>query len=131
MLDRVLAWFSCGDASAVAAKLAVEKYGEDCEVCYCDTFAYEHPDNRRFFADVERWLGKKIKVLSGKYADIYDVFDRTGWLIGPAGARCTTELKKNVRIAYQRVDDTHVFGFTSEEQGRIDRFRRESPEIRS
>jgi PP-loop superfamily ATP-utilizing enzyme len=42
-MKRVLVWFSCGAASAVAAKLAVEKYGDQCEVLYCDTLAYEHP----------------------------------------------------------------------------------------
>ncbi len=129
-MKRVLAWFSCGDASAVAAKLAVEKYGDACEVCYCDTFAHEHPDNRRFFADVERWIGKQIKVLSSPdYSDIYDVFNKTRWLIGPKGARCTTELKKNVRKAYQKTDDIHVFGFTADEQHRVDRFWKENPEL--
>lgn len=129
-MSRVLSWFSCGAASAVAAKLAVEKYGDRCEVLYCDTFAYEHPDNRRFFADVERWIGQPIKVLrSDKYTDIYDVFERTRWLVGVGGARCTTELKKNVRKAYQLVDDVHVFGFTADEQARVTRFRAENPEL--
>jgi len=129
-VSRVLAWFSCGDASAVAAQLAVEKYGDRCEVLYCDTFAYEHPDNRRFFVDVENWIGKKIKVLkSEEYRDIYDVFEKTRWLIGVHGARCTTELKKNVRKAYQRPDDLHIFGFTSDEQHRVDRFFEENPEL--
>jgi len=128
--QRVLAWFSCGDASAVAAKLTVERYGDRCEVCYCDTFAYEHPDNRRFFADVERWLGRQIRVLhSPEYRDIYDVFHRTRWLVGIGGARCTTELKKNVRKAYQRVDDLHVFGFTADEGHRVARFWSENPEL--
>ena len=100
-MKRVLAWFSCGDASAVAAKLAVDKFGDRSEVLYCDTFAYEHPDNRRFFSDVEKWIGKAIKVLkSPTYSDIYDVFYKTRWLVGVGGARCTTELKKNVRRAY-------------------------------
>lgn len=127
---RVLSWFSCGDASAVTAKLMVEKYGDQCEVLYCDTFAYEHPDNRRFFSDVERWIGRRIGILrSTEYADIYDVFERTKWIVGVGGARCTTELKKNVRKAYQRVDDIHAFGFTSEEKTRIDRFWQENPEL--
>lgn len=127
---RVLAWFSCGDASAVAAKLAVEKYGARCEVLYCDTFAYEHPDNRRFFRDVEKWLGVPIKIIrSDEYKDIYDVFKKTRWLVGVSGARCTTELKKNVRRAYQRPDDSHVFGFTSDEMIRATRFREGSPEV--
>jgi len=129
-MSRVLAWFSCGDASAVAAKLAVEKYRDCCEVLYCDTFAYEHPDNRRFFKDVERWIGKKIKVLkSDKYTDIFDVFKRTRWLVGNRGARCTTELKKNVRVAYQKVDDIHVFGFTKDEQHRAKQFNNENPDL--
>lgn len=128
--SRVLAWFSCGEASAATAKLAVEKYGERCEVLYCDTFAYEHPDNRRFFADVEKWIGREIKILrSPEYSDIYDVFKRTRWLVGVGGARCTTELKKKVRKAYQRVDDVHAFGFTADEQHRVDRFRQENPEL--
>lgn len=114
----------------MAAKLAVEKYGSRCEVLYCDTFAYEHPDNRRFFDDIQRWLGQEIKVLkSEKYSDIYDVFEKTRWLIGVKGARCTTELKKNVRKAYQEADDVHVFGFTSEEGKRIERFWAENPEL--
>lgn len=128
--DRVLAWFSCGDASAVAAKLAVEEFGSACEVLYCDTFAYEHPDNRRFFADVQAWLGTEIKILrSEKYTDIFDVFRKTRWLVGVGGARCTTELKKNVRKDYQRVDDLHVFGFTREEESRILKFEQENPEL--
>lgn len=128
-MSRVLVWFSCGAASAVAAKMAVDKYGDRCEVLYCDTLAYEHPDNPRFMADVSRWIGKEIKLLkSDKYKDIFDVFTRTGWLIGVGGARCTTELKKNVRKAYQRNGDIQVFGLTSDEQKRIDRFEDENPD---
>ena len=129
-LKRVLAWFSCGSASAVAAKLAVENYGEACEVVYCDTLAYEHPDNRRFLADVERWLGVPITILkSDTYTDIYDVFTRTRWLVGVSGARCTTELKKNVRTAYQRPDDLHVFGLTADEYGRSVTLRRTNHDL--
>lgn len=129
-MSRVLAWFSCGDASAVAAKLAVDKYGDRCEVLYCDTFAYEHPDNRRFFHDVEQWIGRSIKILASyDYKDIYDVFMRTRYLVGIHGARCTTELKKNVRKAYQQVDDVHVFGFTVDEGKRIERMKQENHEL--
>lgn len=129
-MSRALAWFSCGAASAVAAKLAVAKYGAECEVLYCDTFMFEHRDNLRFFDDVERWLRQPIKLLrSQKYLDIYDVFEKTKWLVGPKGARCTTELKKNVRKAYQRPDDIHVFGFTADEAHRVTRFNAENPEL--
>jgi hypothetical protein len=129
-VNRVLAWFSCGSASAYAAKLAVQEYGDLCEVVYCDTFEFEHPDNRRFLADVERWIGKSVKILkSAEYENIYDVFRKTRWLIGVEGARCTTELKKNVRKAYQTVDDLHIFGFTYEEGHRIQKLHEENPEI--
>jgi len=126
---RTLVWFSCGAASAVAAKMAVEKY-PDCEVLYCDTLAYEHPDNMRFLNDVAKWLGKEIKLLkSRKYIDIFDVFDKTGWLIGKDGARCTKELKKEVRKDYQREGDIHIFGLTADEEERIERFEDQNNDI--
>lgn len=66
--QRIVVWFSCGAASAMAAKLAVEKYGERCIVVYCDTSKSEHPDNLRFLADVERWIGKPVlRIRSEKY----------------------------------------------------------------
>lgn len=124
---RVLCWFSCGSASAVAAKLAVEKYKELAEVIYCDTLAYEHPDNLRFLKDVSKWIGKEIKIIgSKKYKDIFDVFEKTKYLVGPRGARCTVELKKRVRMEYQRPDDIHVFGFTREEKKRVERFKEQN-----
>jgi hypothetical protein len=127
---RTLVWFSCGAASAVAAKMAVDKY-PDCEVLYCDTLAYEHPDNTRFLHDVEKWIGKEIKLLkSTKYSDIFDVFDKTGWLVGVGGARCTTELKKNVRKSYERKGDLHIFGLTSDEENRIERFEDQNNDIK-
>lgn len=52
--SRIVVWFSCGAASAVAAKLALEKYGTRACVVYCDTMKSEHPDNVRFFDDVQR-----------------------------------------------------------------------------
>lgn len=125
---RVLVWFSCGVASACAAKLASEKYGDELEVLYCDTLKYEHPDNVRFLNDVSKWISRPIKILkSRKYEDIFDVFDKTGWLIGVKGAKCTTELKKNVRKEYQEPSDTHVFGLTLDEPNRITTLEKENP----
>jgi hypothetical protein len=129
-MPRVLCWFSCGAASAVAAARAVEKYGTACEVLYCDTLKHEHPDNVRFMADVSKWIGKDIKLLrSTDYTDIYDVFDKTGYLVGIGGARCTTELKKKVRRRYQQDGDIHVFGLTADETHRIDRFAIGEPDL--
>lgn len=58
-ISRVIAWFSCGAASACVAKLASVLYGPELNVVYCDTMATEHPDNQRFFEDVQRWIGRK------------------------------------------------------------------------
>jgi len=131
MSNRVLVHFSCGAASATAANYAVEKY-PGCELIYCNTLKYEHPDNERFLYDVQNWLDKDITILnSDKYSDIYDIFDKTGWLIGPNGARCTQELKRNVRKKYQRDDDLHILGLTHDkkEQVRIANFEDNNPEL--
>ena len=128
-MGRVLVWFSCGAASAVAAKLAVEKY-PDCEILYCDTLAHEHEDNKRFMFDISKWIKKDIKILkSEKYTDIYDVFYKTRYLVGVGGARCSKELKKNVRKNYQVDSDVHIFGFSLDEKKRADRFEDNNNEL--
>jgi len=88
--DKTIVWFSCGAPSAVCAKLC-----KGAEIVYCDTGS-EHPDNKRFLKDVEKWTGRKVNILkSTKYGDIWDVFQKTRYLSGVNGARCTLELKKN------------------------------------
>lgn len=128
---RVVVWFSCGAASAVAAKLAVEKYGtERVVLAYCDVLSTEHPDNARFMRDVERWVGLPVRVLrSEDYESVDDVFERTRYMAGIKGARCTVEMKKRPRFAFQRPDDVHVFGMTADEGRRIERFERNNPEL--
>ena len=129
-MNRILVWFSCGAASAYAAKLAVLKYGSRCTVVYCDTLASEHPDNGRFFDDVQRWIGIPITIIrSDRYADIDDVFVKTRYMAGIAGARCTTELKKMPRLAFQQSSDTHIFGYTVEEAKRAATFESNNPEL--
>lgn len=128
--SRVIAWFSCGAASAVAAKLAIEKYGERVIVVYCDTMSTEHPDNARFFADVQRWLGREIiKIKSAKYGTIDDVFNHRRYLSGIAGAPCTVEMKKVPRFAFQEPDDIHIFGYTLEEGDRVADLKKHNPEL--
>lgn len=118
MSGRIVSWFSCGAASAVATKLAIQNAdGREVVVAYCDTFRREHPDNRRFFADCERWFGKEVLILG---SDEYDrdpdvVFRKTRFLVGPSGARCTAELKRSVRLEFQRPDDIVILGYTTEE----------------
>jgi 3'-phosphoadenosine 5'-phosphosulfate sulfotransferase (PAPS reductase)/FAD synthetase len=127
---RILAWFSCGAASAVAAKIARERYGERVEVLYCDTSADEHPDNARFMADVERWIGCPVKRLQHpKYKTVADVFMGERYIVGPMGAVCTRRMKRELREKYQRPDDTHVFGLTADEAKRISDFEERHGEL--
>jgi 3'-phosphoadenosine 5'-phosphosulfate sulfotransferase (PAPS reductase)/FAD synthetase len=122
VLKRTVVWFSCGSASAVAAKITLSE-ARGAELAYCDTGS-EHPDNVRFMRDVEGWLGVKVTVLkSDKYTDIWDVFHRRRFLNSPAGALCTVELKKIPRFRFQRPDDIQVFGYTAGEEARAARFR--------
>lgn len=128
---RVVAWFSHGAASAVATKMALAKYGDRVVIACIDTSS-EHPDNERFRSECEAWFSQPIVMLhSDEYADIYDVFDRTGYLVGPAGARCTTELKKRVRYAFECPDDLHVWGYTADEKARAARFVEQNPGVAS
>ena len=101
----------------------------DAAVVRIDTGS-EHPDNDRFANDCAAWFRRPIEVIkSDKYADTWDVWESTRWLVGPGGARCTAELKRRPRMAYERPDDRQVFGYTVEEQKRADRFREQNPEI--
>ncbi len=129
-VGRALVWFSCGAASAVAAKLAVEKYGDRAVIVYCNTLNSEHEDNPRFLADVSKWVGRKVVIIKSElYESIDDVFERTGYMAGPHGARCTTEMKKLPRLKYQDVADIHVFGYTADEQKRIADFEQNNPDL--
>jgi hypothetical protein len=130
-VSRTVCWWSAGAASAVAAKVALEK-DPDAVVAYCDTSSAEHPDNIRFLKDCEAWYKKPIlRLKSAKYKDTWDVFEKTKWLVGIAGARCTTELKKLVRRDFQQPDDRQVFGFSFEEDKRAQRFITNNPEARA
>jgi hypothetical protein len=125
-MSRTIAWFSCGAASAVAAKLVPEA-----QPVYCATGA-EHADNARFMADCAAWLGREVTVIrSDEYADTWDVWEKTRWLAGINGARCTTELKVGPRLAFQRPDDVHVFGYTADapDVDRAERLKANYPEL--
>lgn len=59
-MSRVLCHFSCGSASAIATKLAIDKYGKDRVHILNIEIAEEHPDNKRFLKDCEAWFGVPI-----------------------------------------------------------------------
>ena len=127
-MSRTVVWFSAGAASAVAAKLTLLGV-PDAVRAYTDPGS-EHPDNARFLDDCERWFKREVvRLRSDRYVDTWQVWEERRFLVSPAGALCTAELKKRVRFAFERPDDVQVFGYTVEEQNRADRFRRQNPEV--
>lgn len=129
-LPRVVCWFSAGAASAVATKLTLAEHGHDrVTVAYTDPGS-EHPDNKRFLDDCEAWFRHPIlRLRSDRFTDTWDVWEKRRFIVSPAGALCTTEMKKRVRFGFQRPDDVQVFGYTAEEKHRADRFREQNPGV--
>jgi hypothetical protein len=130
-MSRVISWFSCGAASAVATILVIKDY-EHVVPVYCETGG-EHEDNVRFMQECEKWFGKTIvRLKSDEYEDVWDVWEKTRWLAGINGARCTTELKVKPRLAFQKPSDVHVFGYTADKSDvdRADRLRENYPELK-
>lgn len=126
--QRVIGWFSCGDASAVACALALKGRPETQVVSI--GLSTEHQDNERFIADCEQWFGQTIQTIrSARYKDTWEVWESRRYIAGIAGAPCTGELKRAVRHEFSRVDDLHVFGFTAEEGKRAQRFMQSNPEL--
>jgi 3'-phosphoadenosine 5'-phosphosulfate sulfotransferase (PAPS reductase)/FAD synthetase len=125
---RVIARFSCGAASAVATKLAIEKYGDAVQIYYNDTGS-EHEDNPRFIRDCEAWFGRKVNILrSEKFSNIYEVFEKRRFLVSNQGAPCTSEMKRIPGESVWHMGDVEIFGYTADESHRLARFRNDNTE---
>jgi len=127
---NIVVWFSCGAASAVAAKLTVEHYGEFNNVMVVNNpVDEEDEDNRRFLKDVEAWLGQEIILAINTEAgttSCVDIWEQRKYMSGVAGAPCTMILKKGARYEFEKTHDIdyHVLGFTANEVDRHERFIR-------
>ncbi len=129
---RIVGWFSCGAASAVAIKLAIEENARGARlplVVARIKIADEHPDNDRFAEECAAWFGVPIvNLTAAKYAGpdgvacLDEVARIERYMSGPAGAACTRVLKKEVRYQFEGALDFQVFGYTAEEQDRVDNF---------
>jgi hypothetical protein len=127
MTVRTVSWFSCGAASAVATKVALEEFPET-EIFYCEV-KEEHPSNSRFLRDCQDWFGKSIVVLGNDEFNrsAKEVFLKSRFLVGPNGARCTGELKRSLRWANSRADDINILGYTLGEENRLKRLQVSEP----
>lgn len=121
---RIVSHFSCGAASAVATKLALQEYGPSGFVILRAWLAKEDADNDRFAAECEEWFGHPIiTVADWKYkADPHEVFRKHRFILHRGGAKCSQKLKRDVLDSLVSDWDVFVMGYTAEEQGRLDRF---------
>ena len=125
--ERIVVWFSCGAASAVALKLTLGKYPYARVRAVNNPIAEEHPDNRRFLHDVAEWCGIDIELaVNSKFpsGSCAEVWDKRKAMSFPHGAPCTQVLKKEARQEWESRNkvDWHVLGFTADEKARHDRF---------
>lgn len=127
---RIICRFSCGAASAIATKLTLRKYDRECvEITYSDPGS-EHPDNKRFLADCQRWFNHPITTLkSDKYTDTWAVWEGVRFITSRQGAPCTGLLKREPTYEFTRPGDILVFGYTAEEKDRADDFRAQNFEV--
>lgn len=130
---KYVAWWSAGATSIVCTKLLLDEFGPDnVDIVYFDIKS-AHEDNARVIRECEEWYGKKIEVVSGRYRDQFDVIEDTGYINGPAGARCTTELKKKLRLKLQSertwwIGQAFGFEYDRSEINRALRFKDQYPE---
>lgn len=119
---RYVVHFSCGAASAVAARLAVLTLRP--VVVVNALVAEEHGDNQRFLGDVEKWIGVPVvRLRDEKYgASAYEVFRRSRYTKGMYGAPCTKKIKRDILDTWGHPGDVPILGYTAEEQDRADRF---------
>ena len=127
--DLIVVWFSCGAASAVAAKKTIERYGSFCQVRVVNhPVKEEHPDNLRFLKDVEGWLGVPIEASVNKKwlnSSAEEVWLKEKFMSSPHGASCTRALKRRAGDQWEEENkpDWCVLGFTCDEKARFDRFK--------
>lgn len=131
--DKIVVWFSCGAASAVALKLTVEKYGRGRVRAVNQPIVEEGLDNRRFCNDVSEWVGIRVEQFThSKFprASAVEVWDDQKAMSFPDGATCTRILKKGARQQWEKLNnvDWHVFGFTFDEKKRHRNFVRSERE---
>jgi hypothetical protein len=103
----------------------------DALIVRCET-GNEDPDNYRFEADVMRWLNSSVTLLrSEDYANVWEVWQKRRYMAGINGAPCTTEMKIAPRLAFQKPDDRHLFGYTAdrEDVARFERLKANYPEL--
>lgn len=133
-MKDIICWWSGGVTSAIACKLAVDLFGLDrCRVVFIGT-DNEDDDTYRFKLDCEKLYDCKIETITAigkgrKYQSIEDVWFDFESLNVAHGAICSSELKRQVRLEFQRKNtySYQVFGFDSNEINRAKNIKKNYP----
>jgi len=111
---KVAVWWSAGVTSAIAAHLAIKKYGaENVDIWFFETGAH-HKDNERFIRECEQWYGKHISIVQNRlYKNPIDVMTKLNYIKSAYYAPCTDVLKKEMRLYVEEhySYDHQIFGF--------------------
>ena len=129
----IISWFSCGAASAVATKIALQTYEN--VVPYYIALGGEHEDNFRFLKDCEKWFEKKINIVEPvPYKSHWEVIEKKRMVNSIHGAACTSVLKINSRYKIEdeiKEWDGQIFGFDVTEKKRAKRFSEQYPKSKA
>jgi hypothetical protein len=120
----IVSWFSAGCSSALATKLAIEKYGKIAVVyIHIDD---QHEDTMRFVKDCEEWFGVGIEILQSELKNVDTACRKMAFVNSPYGAPCTKLLKQRVRHEWETQHGTeyeYVWGMDRTEAKRAERLR--------
>lgn len=122
-MSRIVCHFSCGAASAVAAKLMLDEQRQN--VVIVNAFVQEeHEDNRRFLRDCESWFNHPIIILRDtKFnASTHEVWKKERFMMSRLGAPCSRALKGKLLDAFRVPTDIDVIGYTKGEETRLERY---------
>lgn len=122
-MKKIVSWFSGGVSSFIATYLVKDVVDE---IIFIDIKDH-HEDTYRFIKDCEIVLGKKIQIIkSEKYNLVSDVIKDKKYINSPYGSPCTTELKKKVRLNWEKSQNkilVYVWGYDADEVKRANRIK--------
>lgn len=125
----IVSWFSAGVSSAVATKLAIEKYGR-IKIIYTH-IEDQHEDTLRFIADCVKWFHNPIETLMSSLKSVENACLQSGFVNSPHGAACTGKLKKRVRKEWELNnpgEHLYIWGFDLNEKERSERILESMPD---
>lgn len=127
----VIAWWSGGVTSAVTCWLCIDWFGiENVRVIFIDTHN-EDEDTYRFLKECEKWYGRSIEIISNpNFQSIQEVWYKYITLNTATGAECSTMLKRNTRLQFEKENkySYQAFGFDIDEIKRAKGMKLNNPE---